>query len=52
MMETCLFEGGSNFLSLWKKPCGVKIQIKPLWHNFSEVTFAFQHFKTEIWTFC
>ena len=52
MMETCLFEGGSNFLSLWKKPCDVKIQIKPLWPNFSEVIFAFQHFKTEIWTFC
>ena len=51
-METCLFKSGSKILSLWKKPYGVNIQIKPLGHNFSEVKFAFQHFKTEIWTFC
>ena len=45
MMETCLFEGCSNFLSLWKKPCGVKIEIKPLWHNFSRSYLLFSILK-------
>ena len=44
-MEICLFKSGSKILSLWKKPYGVNIQIKPLWHNFSEVNLLFSILK-------